>query len=93
LCSPFAETQTVDRECMQIDCTEVRRELSNYIENDVTPELRRQMEDHFAGCPGCTAMYDGVRNVISLVSHDQVLELPPGFSQRLLARLQAQTIN
>lgn len=78
---------------MQINCTEVRRELSNYIENDVTPELRSQMEEHFAACSGCTAMYDGVRNVLKLVSDGRVIELPSGFSQRLLARLQSQTIN
>jgi anti-sigma factor (TIGR02949 family) len=83
----------VDKEHMQIDCTEVRRELSNYIEDDVTPELRRQMEQHFSTCPGCTAMYDGVRNVIKLVSDGRVLELPAGFSQRLLARLSAHSIN
>jgi len=85
--------QTVDKEHMQIDCTEVRRELSNYIENDVTPEIRRKMEDHFVGCRGCTAVYDGLRNVIQLVSGNNVLELPTGFSQRLLARLQAQSVN
>jgi len=78
---------------MQIDCTEVRRELSNYIEDDVTPELRRQMEQHFSTCPGCTAMYDGVRNVIKLVSDGHVLELPQGFSQRLYARLAAHSVN
>ena len=78
---------------MQIDCTEVRRELSNYIENDVTPELRRQMEQHFVICPGCTAVYDGVRNIIKLVADGRVLELPPGFSRRLFARLAAQHVN
>jgi anti-sigma factor (TIGR02949 family) len=83
----------VDKEDMQIDCTEVRRELSNYIENDVTPDLRRQMEEHFAACPGCTAVYDGLRNVIQLVSGSKILELPTGFSQRLLARLAAQSTN
>jgi len=90
---PDCGHQTVDRECMQIDCTEVQRELSNYIENDVTPEIRRKMEDHFVGCRGCTAVYDWWRNVIQLVSGNNVLELPSGFSQRLLARLQAQSVN
>jgi len=55
--------------------------------------LRRQMEQHFSTCPGCTAMYDGVRNVIKLVSDGHVLELPQGFSQRLYARLAAHSVN
>jgi len=72
---------------MEISCTDVRRELSNYIENDLTLELRLQIEAHFAACRGCTAIYDGVLNVIRLVSDGRVLELPTGFSRRLYQRL------
>ena len=74
---------------MQLTCAEVRNELSNYLENDVTPELRRRLEAHVLGCPGCRAVYDGVRNVITLVRGDEVIELPAGFSRRLQERLAA----
>jgi predicted anti-sigma-YlaC factor YlaD len=74
---------------MEISCVEVRRELSNYIENDITPELRTRVEDHFLRCPGCKAVYDGVRNVIRLVGAGGVIELPEGFSRRLFTRLMA----
>jgi predicted anti-sigma-YlaC factor YlaD len=70
-----------------ISCMEVRRELSNYIENDVTPELRARIEQHVPSCTGCKAVYDGVRNVLRLVSSSEIIELPPGFSLRLYRRL------
>ena len=72
-----------------ISCEEVRRELSNYFDDEVTPELRARIEEHVRSCPGCKAVYDGVRNVLTLVGSEDVIELPRGFSLRLFRRLQA----
>jgi anti-sigma factor (TIGR02949 family) len=71
----------------EVSCAEVRRELSNYFDDEVTPELREQIENHVRGCSGCKAIYDGVRNILTLVGTAQILELPPGFSARLYRRL------
>jgi len=71
----------------EIDCYQVRRELSEYLEDDVTPELRSQIEDHLAGCAHCTAIYDGMRNVVQLLGNEIMIEMPEGFSQRLYQRL------
>lgn len=54
---------------------------------DLTPELRLQVEEHVRQCKGCRAIYDGVRNVIMLVSERGIIELPSGFSARLYQRL------
>lgn len=70
-----------------ITCAEVRRELSNYVEDDVTRELRARIEQHVGACPGCKAVYDGVRNVLTLVSTGEIIQLPRGFSARLYRRL------
>jgi predicted anti-sigma-YlaC factor YlaD len=70
-----------------ITCEQVQREVSNYMEDDMTPELRRRVEDHVRTCGGCKAIYDGVRNVIALVGNQGVIELPQGFSIRLYQRL------
>jgi hypothetical protein len=47
------------------------------------------VEAHFLACRGCTAVYDGMLNVIRLVSDGRVLELPTGFSKRLVERLRS----
>lgn len=70
-----------------ISCTEVGRELSNYIESAVTPELRFRIEAHLRFCPECKAVYDGMRNVLTLIGATDVIELPVGFSLRLYRRL------
>jgi predicted anti-sigma-YlaC factor YlaD len=72
-----------------ITCEDVRRELSNYFDDEVTPELRGRIEAHVRSCHGCKALYDGVRNVLTLVGSGEVIELPRGFSLRLFHRLQA----
>jgi predicted anti-sigma-YlaC factor YlaD len=70
----------------QIACRDVRRELVNYMEDDLTPELRATINRHLQGCAHCTAIYDGARNVVRLIGSKDALELPPGLSRRLYER-------
>ena len=72
---------------MEISCLEVIRELSNYIDQEITTDLKTQIEAHLPHCKHCTAVYDGSRNVIRLVADERSFELPTGFSQRLRARI------
>ena len=74
---------------IEISCVEVWRELSNYIDGAVDPELRQRMEDHFKTCEHCTAVLDGTRNVVRLVGDSRAFDLPAGFSDRLRKRLEA----
>ena len=73
---------------MVVNCEEVWREISNYLEGEVDPSLRAAMEEHFRGCKHCTAVLDGTRNVIQLYGDERMLEVPLGFSQRLHRRLE-----
>jgi predicted anti-sigma-YlaC factor YlaD len=52
---------------MQISCREVRRELANYMEDDVSQELKVRIEQHFLTCEGCFATYDSLRRIIRLI--------------------------
>lgn len=72
---------------LEIDCYEVRRELSNYLEGDLTAELRQRILQHLESCGHCTAVYDGLRNIVQLLGKDYVIDLPEGFSRRLYERL------
>ena len=72
---------------VDISCLEVIRELSNYIDNDVTPQLRKKILAHLCGCLRCTAVYEGLRNTITLTGDGRAFDLPAGFSQRLRAKL------
>ena len=72
---------------IEISCLEVWRELSNYVDNDVDPELRARMEAHFKSCAHCKAVLEGTKNVVKLVADGVEYELPTGFSDRLYRKI------
>lgn len=73
---------------MVVQCAEVWREISNYLEGELDPAVRTAMEEHVRGCKHCTAVLDGTRNVIQLYGDERMLEVPLGFSQRLQRKLE-----
>jgi hypothetical protein len=73
---------------IEISCVEVWREISNYLDEDISPAVRERMEAHFKVCGHCTAVLDGTRNVVGLVGDGRVFQMPEGFSMRLHERLQ-----
>ena len=72
---------------VNVDCNEVRRTLVDYMESDLTPDLKSRLEHHLRSCSQCTAVYDGVRNVVKLLGTEGAIELPEGLSERLYQRL------
>jgi RNA polymerase sigma-70 factor, ECF subfamily len=79
---PTGETMVIE-----ISCEEVWREVSNYLEGEISAELRERMDVHFKGCKHCTAVLDGTRNVVRLVGNADAFELPAGLSDRLYQKL------
>lgn len=75
---------------MVVECTDVWREISNFIEGDVSAELRLAIEQHLATCRPCTAVHEGARNLIRLVGDPRSFQVPTEFSQRLYSRLQRE---
>jgi Putative zinc-finger len=73
---------------IEISCVEVWREISNYLDEDISLEMRERMEAHFKACAHCTAILDGTRNVVELAGDGRVFQVPDGFSKRLYKKLQ-----
>lgn len=73
---------------MVVKCEEVWREVSNYLDGEVEPELRAALEEHVKGCKRCAAVVEGTRNVIQLYGDERMLEVPLGFGRRLERRLE-----
>src|SRR5207302_8138758 len=72
---------------MVVNCEEVWREISNYLDGGIEPDLRLAIEEHIRGCRHCAAVLDGTRNVVQLYGDERMLEVPLGFSHRLHRRL------
>jgi hypothetical protein len=73
-----------------VSCEDVWREISNYIEDNVTPELHRAIEDHLRDCRPCTAVHEGAQNLIRMVGDPHAFQVPTEFSRRLYQRLQRE---
>jgi anti-sigma factor RsiW len=74
---------------MVITCEHVWNSVSDYLDGDVTPELRAAIEEHLRGCRQCTAVVEGTRNVVQLYGDERLLEVPTGFSERMQQRINA----
>ena len=70
---------------IEIDCEEVWRQISNYLDDEVEPGLRAVMTAHFKDCAHCSAILDGARNVVKLVGDRRAFKIPA--SQRLYEKL------
>ncbi len=66
-----------------VSCHEVLRELSNYIDQDVDPGLRAQIEEHLRVCKRCSVLVDTTRKTLFVVGDERVFEIPMGYSERL----------
>jgi anti-sigma factor RsiW len=75
---------------MVLSCREIRRQLSNYIDDDISPGTRQAFEAHLLHCRHCAAIVDGTRNMLELIADDRLFALPAGFSERLHIRLQRE---
>ena len=74
---------------MVVSCEEVWREISNYLEGELDPNLRAAMAEHLRECKHCTAVLDGTRNVVQLYGDERMFEVPAGFSGRLHRKLES----
>ena len=68
-------------------CDDVRAALSNYIDGDVSPELRRELERHLAECRTCQVLYDTTRKTLRLVTDAGSFEVPEAVSERLVNKI------
>ena len=66
-----------------LSCEQVRREISNYLDDDMTPRMRRLLERHLEQCRKCAVLLDSTHNVLVLLADEQRFQLPAGFSDRM----------
>jgi len=72
---------------MVVNCEQVWKEISNYIDGEVDGDLRTAMDEHLRTCKRCTSVLQGARNVVQLYGDERMIEAPAGFGRRLERRL------
>ena len=66
-----------------MQCEELLKALSDYVDGDVAPAICEEFEKHLAGCDPCQVVIDNIRQTISLYQNDEPYPLPPEFQDKL----------
>ena len=85
--------QTGGDSVVKIRCEEVWREISNYLEDEISAGLRTRMDEHFKRCKRCTAVLAGTRNIVRLAGDLAVFDLLAGFNDRVNQKFDADCPN
>lgn len=64
-------------------CKKLITELSNFLDNEVDPALRRELEEHMSGCPDCRVILDTTRRTIQIYRGCEPYPLPQSLHDRL----------
>jgi hypothetical protein len=68
-----------------VTCEKVLEELSNFIDRDIDPALRAEIEAHLRSCHRCSVLHDSLRKTLVIVADERTFEIPVGYSERLHA--------
>jgi anti-sigma factor RsiW len=66
-----------------VNCDGVIREISNYIDGELEPVVRRDLEQHLKGCQHCALTVDQTRMTVELFCDSEMVELPAEVKARL----------
>lgn len=73
-----------------ITCDEFFAEFADYLENQVSPEVRQELELHLSQCRACHVLYDSTRKTIKIVSESDSFELPDKVFDPILDRVMSK---
>jgi anti-sigma factor RsiW len=71
-------------------CEEVLAGLSDYLDDQITADLRKEIERHMAHCRNCRAIYDSTRKTLRIVSDSGSFELSNDVSARIAERIRSK---
>jgi anti-sigma factor RsiW len=72
-------------ETPQMSCNELVEVITDYLEGVLPPVDRERFDDHIAGCGGCQAYLDQMRQTIRALGHLPPESLSPEAERELLA--------
>lgn len=66
-----------------MNCRGVIRELSNFLDGDLDPAVRAELERHLEHCDDCRMVVDTTRKTVQLFCHSDLVALPEDVRDRL----------
>lgn len=74
-----------------LTCHELVELVTDYLEDALSPEDRRRVEEHLALCDGCTTYLEQMRETIRLTGKVREEEIPEDQRQALLEAFRGWT--
>ncbi len=71
-------------------CEDVLAELSDYLDEELSDSLRKQVEAHMSHCRTCQAVYDSTRRTLRIVTESGSFELSEDVSSRVASSIRAK---
>jgi predicted anti-sigma-YlaC factor YlaD len=68
---------------VEMTCMEVRTRNVEYLDGSLSLDAYIRVDAHLEHCHHCSAIYDGIRNVVALLASDELFEIPAGLDERL----------
>jgi hypothetical protein len=73
-----------------ITCEEFLAEFGDYLEDQVSPEVRKELELHLSRCRVCQVLYDSSLKTIKIVTESSSFELPESVANPIIDRVMAK---
>jgi predicted anti-sigma-YlaC factor YlaD len=70
-----------------ITCEEFFVEFADYLEGQVSLEVRQELEFHLSQCRACHVLYDSTCKTIKIVSESNSFELPQNVFDPIIDRV------
>src|SRR5579859_1529386 len=71
-------------------CKRVLKQLSRYVDLEVPPELREEIEGHLAECSGCRQSLAKLERVAAVPAGSSLPSVPDGFAERVMGKARDQ---
>lgn len=66
-----------------MNCKNIVKELSNYLEEALEPSLKSSIEKHLEGCEDCRIVVDTTKKTVQIFCNSEPAPLPEDTRQRL----------
>jgi anti-sigma factor RsiW len=71
-----------------LTCKDFLKELSDYLDENIDKELRRELEAHASECPNCWVIFDTSKKTLQIFKGMEPQQIPSRVHDRLMAALQ-----
>ena len=72
-----------------ISCKDLLDELGDYLDEEMAPGLRRELEEHLSDCRPCKVVADSAQRTVKIITGCRSFELPAKMSAKIMARIRA----